>query len=115
MKTTTYRCLSTKCQSCQSTRDTRGIGEFQIHADGTETLINCPDCHQETEPEAIKKVMQSMQEGYLIIDEILFVATAKFGITANHSTLREALRHLWNNGQVKYRKNRFGQDCFALI
>lgn len=119
MKTTTYRCLSTKCQSCQSTRDTRGIGEFQIHADGTETLINCPDCHretpQQTEPEAIKAVMQSMQEGYLIIDEILFVAKTRFGITANHSTIREALRQLWNNGQVKYRKNRFGQDCFALI
>ena len=115
MKTTTYRCLSTKCQSCQSTRDTRGIGEFQIHADGTETLINCPDCHQEPKPEAIKAVMQSMEKRYLIIDEILFVATAKFGITASHSTLREALRQLWNNGQVKYRKNRFGQDCFALI
>ena len=83
-------------------------------------LVSCSKCEtrkppRQAEPEAIKKVMQSMEEGYLIIDEILFVATTKFGITANHSTIREALRQLWNNGQVKYRKNRFGQDCFALI
>ena len=83
-------------------------------------LVHCSKCgaqkpSRQAEPEAIKKVMQSMQEGYLIIDEILFVATTKFGITASQSTIREALRQLWNNGQVKYRKNRFGQDCFALI
>lgn len=77
-------------------------------------VLQCQEC-EKVDPEAIKAVMQSMEKRYLIIDEILFVATAKFSITASHRTLREALRHLWNNGQVKYQKNRFGQDCFALI
>lgn len=77
-------------------------------------ILKCKEC-EKVDPEAIKAVMQSMEKRYLIIDEILFVATTKFGITASLRTLRDALRHLWNNGQVKYQKNRFGQDCFALI
>ena len=52
METTTYRVLRDKCENCGSTRDTRGVGEYQIHDDGSETLINCSDCHLETEAEA---------------------------------------------------------------
>lgn len=77
-------------------------------------ILQCREC-EKVDPKSIKAVMQSMEKRYLIIDEILFVATTKFGITANHTTIKEALRQLWNNGQVKYRKNPFGQDCFSLI
>lgn len=70
---------------------------------------------RKVDPESFKAVMQSMEKRYLILDEILFIATTEFGITANHTTIKEALRQLWNNGHVKYRKNPFGQDCFSLI
>lgn len=77
-------------------------------------ILQCREC-EKVDPESIKSVMQSMEKRYLIIDEILFIAKTEFGINANHRTLRDALRHLWNKGHVKYRKNRFGQDCFSLI
>ena len=44
VRVTTYRCQSDKCQSCGSTRNTRGIGQYQIEGD-TQTLISCSDCH----------------------------------------------------------------------
>ena len=47
IRTTTYRIGSDeRCRSCGSVRSGRGIGEYQKHANGNETLINCSDCHR---------------------------------------------------------------------
>ena len=43
--TTTYKCKYDTCETCGSTRTSRGVGEYRINADGTVTLINCSDCH----------------------------------------------------------------------
>lgn len=122
-----YRCARPEAVTCQGCDTHYPVHQDagQMNFDAGFNLVRCSECiRQEWEkerrarkvdPNAIKKVMQSMQNGYLIVDEILFVATAKFGITANHTTIQEALRQLWNNGQVKHRKNPFGQDCFALL
>lgn len=67
------------------------------------------------DPVSIVEVMASMEEGWLIIDEILYVATAQFKIRANHTTLLSVMRTLFKNGHVEHRKNRFDQDCFRLI
>ena len=48
IKTTTYRIgYDERCRSCGSVRSGRGIGEYQKHDNGNETLINCSDCHRE--------------------------------------------------------------------
>ena len=110
------------CQGC-NTHYPAGKDEGNAVYQGY-NLVKCGNCQQveftaaAVDPKAIKEVMQSMQSapsGYWIIDEILFVATTKHGITANLTTITEALRQLWNNGEVKHRKNPFGQDCFALV
>ena len=62
----------------------------------------------------ILKQMHPSVDGWLILDEIVFVATAQFGMTVNHNNLRDALRPLYREGQIEHRKNRFGQDCFRL-
>lgn len=104
------------CQKCD-THYPRGKDEGNAIYRGF-TLVQCGNCPKPPTAENIQSVMRSMQTppcGYLIVDEILFVATTQFGITANHTTIEEALRQLWNKGQVKHRKNPFGQDCFALL
>ena len=45
IRTTTYKCGYDTCETCESTRTSRGIGEYRINTDGTVTLINCSDCH----------------------------------------------------------------------
>ena len=46
-RTTTYRIgYAERCQTCGSVRSGRGIGEYQKHDNGLETLINCSDCHR---------------------------------------------------------------------
>ena len=47
LRTTTYLCGSQRCCTCGSVRGSRGIGEFLIHDNDTETLINCSDCWRE--------------------------------------------------------------------
>ena len=47
IKTTTYRVgYAERCHSCGSVRSGRGIGEYEKHDNGLETLINCSDCHR---------------------------------------------------------------------
>ena len=47
IKTTTYRIgYHERCRSCGSVRSGRGIGEYEKHDNGSETLINCSDCHR---------------------------------------------------------------------
>ena len=62
----------------------------------------------------ILKQMHPSVDGWLILDEIVLVATAQFGMTVNHDNLRDALRPLYRQGHVEHQKNRFGQDCFRL-
>ena len=47
MRTTTYHCGSEMCRSCGSCRTRRGVGEYRVHTDGTESLVNCSDCWRE--------------------------------------------------------------------
>ena len=54
-------------------------------------------------------------QGWLIIDEILFVATAQYKMKFNHNTLLDALRELYKEGHLAYRLNRFNQHTFQLI
>ena len=53
--------------------------------------------------------------GWLIIDEILFVATTQYKMKFNHNTLLNALRLLFQKGVLEYRLNRFNQHTFRLI
>ena len=53
--------------------------------------------------------------GWLIIDEILFVATTQYKMKFNHDTLLDALRLLYEKGVLEYRLNRFNQHTFRLI
>ena len=47
IKTTTYRIgYHERCRSCGSVRSGRGVGEYEKHDNGSETLINCSDCHR---------------------------------------------------------------------
>lgn len=73
--------------------------------------------------EAVVEVLQKMTEvanpkavdhDWFIIDEVLFVATARCGIRANHSTLLETLRDLYQKEIVDHKLNRFDQHMFRL-
>lgn len=75
------------------------------------------------DPEAVLDVLQKMTQDanpktvdhdWFIIDEILFVATAKCGIRANHSTLLNTLRDLYRKEVVDHKTNRFNQHVFKL-
>lgn len=47
IRTTTYRIgYNECCRSCGSVRSGRGVGEYEKHDNGNETLINCSDCHR---------------------------------------------------------------------
>ena len=74
------------------------------------------------DPKAIIDVMQKMtrdadpsavDHDWFIIDEILFVATTKCSIEANHDTLLAALRTLYPQ-RVQHKNNRFRQHMFRL-
>ena len=54
-------------------------------------------------------------QGWLIIDEILFVATAQYKMKFDHNTLLDALRFLFQKGCLEHRLNRFNQHTFRLI
>lgn len=53
--------------------------------------------------------------GWLIIDEILFVATTHYKMKFNQQTLLDALRDLYTQGCLAYRLNGFDQHTFQLI
>lgn len=74
-------------------------------------------------PEAVLDVLQKMTQDanpravdpyWFIIDEVLFVATARCGIRANHATLLETLRDLYQKEIVDHKLNRFDQHMFKL-
>ena len=65
----------------------------------------------------VLKWMEASEDfrGWLIIDEILFVATTQYKMKFNHNTLLDALRLLFQKGCLEYRLNRFNQHTFRLI
>ena len=80
---------------------------------------NPSSLNTDTEP-TLFKVLNWMEasenhSGWLIIDEILFVATAHYKMKFNHTTLLDALRFLYQQGCLAYRLNRFDQHTFQLI
>lgn len=87
----------------------------------TETKFPPVDDKSETvPPPSLFEVLRWMETsedctGWLIIDEILFVATTLFKMTFNHNTLLDALRLLYQQGCLQYRLNRFDQHTFRLI
>ena len=71
-------------------------------------------------PPSLLEVLRWMEasenhSGWLIIDEILFVATTQYKMKFNHNTLLDALRLLYEKGVLEYRLNRFNQHTFRLI
>ena len=54
-------------------------------------------------------------QGWLIIDEILFVATAQYKMKFNQPSLLNALRGLYKQGHLAHRLNRFDQHTFRLV
>ena len=81
-----------------------------------------PAMEQKTEdtPPTLLEVLKWMEasehhSGWLIIDEILFVATANYKMKFNHNALLDALRHLYKKGVLEYRLNGFNQHTFRLI
>ena len=53
--------------------------------------------------------------GWLILDEILFVATTHYKMKFNQQTLLDALREFYTHGYLAYRLNGFDQHTFQLI
>ena len=53
--------------------------------------------------------------GWLILDEILFVATTHYKMKFNQQTLLDALRDLYKQGCLAYKLNGFDQHTFQLI
>ena len=53
--------------------------------------------------------------GWLILDEILFVATTHYKMKFNQQTLLNALRDLYTQGCLAYKLNGFDQHTFQLI
>lgn len=71
-------------------------------------------------PPTLMEVIQFMHasanhSGWLILDEILFVATTHYKIKFNQQTLLDALRELYTQGCLAYRLNGFHQHTFQLI
>ena len=74
----------------------------------------------EAPPPTLLEVLKWMHasdnhSGWLIIDEILFVATTQYKMKFNHNTLLNTLRELYKQGYLAYRLNRFNQHTFQLI
>lgn len=84
-------------------------------SEAPKVAVAVPEDFQVDSP--ILRSMQQMHKtmsGWLILEEILYVATTQFGVTANQRTLLDAMRTLYREGQVEHQRNRFGQDCFRL-
>lgn len=52
---------------------------------------------------------------WLILDEILRVATTEYQMKFNHTTLLNALREEFKQGHLEHKLNRFDQHTFRLI
>ena len=52
---------------------------------------------------------------WLIVDEILFVATTQYKMEFNQQSLLDALRLFYQQGRLAYRLNRFNQHTFRLV
>ena len=80
---------------------------------------NSSSLNTDTEPTLfeILKWMEASEDhtDWLIIDEILYVATAYYKMKFNHKTLLNALRFLYREGCLAYRLNKFDQHTFQLI
>ena len=81
-----------------------------------------PATKQKTEqtPPTLLEVLRWMEASedhtdWLIIDEILYVATAYYKMKFNHKTLLNALRFLYREGCLAYRLNKFDQHTFQRI
>ena len=75
---------------------------------------------EEVPPPTLLEVLKWMEASedhtdWLIIDEILYVATAHYKMKFNHKTLLNALRFLYREGCLAYRLNRFDQHTFQII
>ena len=75
---------------------------------------------EEVPPPTLLEVLKWMEASedhtdWLIIDEILYVATAHYKMKFNHKTLLNALRFLYREGCLAYRLNRFDQHTFQRI
>ena len=78
-----------------------------------------PQSDPVVDPEAVIDVLlkvpvEAAADGWFIIDEILYIATTKFGIRANHTTLLAAFRTLYQQKRVHHKRNRFKQHTFKL-
>ena len=63
----------------------------------------------------ILRQMHAGPEGWIIFDEIIFVARVQQKLQLTWDSLRDALRSLYRQKQVEHQQNRFGQDCFRLV
>lgn len=63
----------------------------------------------------VLRQMHAGPEGWIIFDEIIFVARIQQKLQFTWDSLREALRLLYRQKQVEHQQNRFGQDCFRLV
>ena len=99
---------------------TRHIKAPRETAPATPKPVPNPPKSDEVSPPTLLEVLRWMETsenhtGWLIIDEILFVSTAKFNMKFNHNALLDALRLLYQKGVLEYRLNRFNQHTFRLI
>ena len=63
----------------------------------------------------VLRQMHAGPEGWIIFDEIIFVARVQQKLQLTWDSLRDALRSLYRQKQVEHQQNRFGQDCFRLV
>jgi len=102
---------------CETGPSTKPVSETQTqetsHHGDLDRTTSSDEKHATSVLDILKQMHPSV-DGWLILDEIVFVATAEFGMTTSHNKLRDALRPLYRDGQVEHQKNRFGQDCFRL-
>ena len=97
----------------------------EVSAPSTPAPANPKPAAEKRKPDAfpaptlleVLKWMEASEDfqGWLIIDEILFVATVQYKMKFNHNTLLDALRFLFQKGCLEHRLNRFNQHTFRLI
>ena len=104
---------------------TRHIKAPRETAPSTPAPVNPKPAPEKRKPDAfpaptlleVLKWMEASEDfqGWLIIDEILFVATVQYKMKFNHDTLLDALRFLFQKGCLEHRLNRSNQHTFRLI
>lgn len=99
---------------------TRHIKAPRKSVPSTPKPVPVPPKPDEVSPPTLLEVLKWMEvsdnhDGWLIIDEILFVATTQYKMKFNQDSLLDALRLLYREGCLAYRLNRFDQHTFRLI